>query len=181
MKTILLTFICILFLTAFRSFGQEHKTDNYSFFKLYVTNDKDEVLLVKWEGQWEIVGDRYNEPVSIREFGNKMAADMGIKITEPKLCGLFTQRWQGTPGATIMHYYRARYTSGNLKVPPDCTDIKWFSFDEAIKVIPYPIMTSMMIQMKKNPGKVIGAAFERYKDANNVSQHKVLEDFHILN
>jgi len=47
---LILTFItCSLF-------GQDKK-DNYSFFKLYVTNEKDEVLLVKWDGQWEIAGN----------------------------------------------------------------------------------------------------------------------------
>lgn len=80
-----------------------------------------------------------------------------------------------------MHYYKAKYKGGALKVPDDCTDIKWLSFDEAIKIIPYPIMTSMMQQIKKHPIKVIGAAFERHKDANNVSQHRVLEDFYLMN
>ncbi len=161
-------------------FGQEKK-DNYSFFKLYVTNEKDEVLLVKWDGQWEIAGDKYNESLSIKEFLNKMAGDMGVKIVDPKLCGMFTQKWQGNNPPTIMHYYKAKYFGGDLKIPADCTDIKWFSFDEAIKTIPYEVMTSMMKQIKGNPGKVIGAAFERYKDENNATQYKTIEDFYIMN
>jgi hypothetical protein len=160
--------------------GQEKK-DNYSFFKLYVTNDKDEVLLVRWEGQWEIAGNRYNESLSIKEFLNKMAAEMGIKIADPKLCGMFTQKWQGNNSPTIMQYYKGRYSGGDLKIPPDCTDIQWFSFDEAIKAIPYEIMTAMMKQIKMNPGKVIGAAFEKYKDAGNATKHKTIEGFYIMN
>jgi hypothetical protein len=42
-------------------------------------------------------------------------------------------------------------------------------------------MTSMMKQIKKNPGKVIGAHFERYKDRDNVNQHRTIEDFYIMN
>jgi hypothetical protein len=160
--------------------GQDKK-DNYSFFKLYVTNDKDEVLLVKWEGQWEIAGNKYNESLSIKEFLSKMAADIGITISDPKLVGMFTQKWQGSNPPTIMHYYKVKYSGGDLKVPSDCTDIKWFTFDDAIKIIPYPIMISMMKEIKKNPGKVVGAAFERFKDANNITQYKTIEEFYFLN
>jgi len=175
-----LRLILLLTLITCSLFGQEKK-DNYSFFKLYVTNDKDEVLLVKWDGQWEIAGNRYNESYSINQFLNKIAADMGVKIVDPKLCGMFTQKWQGNNPPTIMQYYKAKYSGGALKVPSDCTEIKWFSFDEAIKTIPYEVMTSMMKQIKKNPGKIIGAAFERYKDASNATKYKTLEDFYIMN
>ena len=123
----------VLTLIIFCAFGQDKK-DNYSFFKLYVTNEKGQVLLVKWEGQWEIAGGKYNESMSIREFLNKMATDMGIMIEEPKLCVIFTQKWQGNNPPTIMHYYKAKYSEGDLKVPSDCTDIKWFNFDDAIKI-----------------------------------------------
>lgn len=80
-----------------------------------------------------------------------------------------------------MQYYKAKYAGGDLKVPADCTEIKWFSFDDAIKTIPYPVMTSMMNEIKKNPGKVIGAAFERYKDDKNVTQYITLENYYIMN
>jgi DNA-directed RNA polymerase subunit N (RpoN/RPB10) len=171
--------LALMFVTC--SLCGQDKKDNYSFFKLYVTNDKQEVLLVKWEDQWEIAGSKYNESLSIKEFLNKMADDMGIKIIDPKLCGMFTQKWKGNNPPTIMQYYKAKFSGGALKPPSDCTDIKWFSFDEAIKNIPYEVMTSMMKEIKKNPGKVIGAAFERYKDANNVTKYVAIEDFYIMN
>jgi hypothetical protein len=174
-----LTFVFILL--AFELLSQNQNIDNYSFFKLYVTNDKAEVLLVKWEGQWEIVGNRYNESLSVKEFVKKMGNEMGIEVQDVKLCGLFTQKWEGVNPTTLMHYYKANFISGTIKPPSDCTDIKWFSFDEALKTIPYEIMTSMMQQINKNPGKVIGAHFERYKDANNVSKHRTIQDFYVLN
>ncbi|MFN7654092.1 MAG: hypothetical protein ACK5PC_12695 [Cyclobacteriaceae bacterium] len=172
--------ILYLIFTTCCLFGQEKK-DNYSFFKLFVTNDKDEVLLVKWDGQWEIAGKKYNEPLSINQFLNKIASDMGVSIVDPKLCGMFTQKWQGDNPPTIMQYYKAKFSGGDLKVPLGCTDIRWFSFDDAIKTIPYEVMTSMMKQIKMNPGKVIGAAFERYKDESNATKYKILEDFYIMN
>ena len=171
----------ILLLFSLTTLVAQEKQDNYSFLKLYVTNENNEVLLVKWNGAWEIAGGRYNEPLSVQEFLDKMASDMGIQINEVKLCGLYTQRWKESPYLTIMQYYQTKYEGGDLKVPSDCTDIKWFSYDEALEVIPYQNMTTMMREIKKNPGKVIGAAFERYKDENNNTQYITLENFHVMN
>jgi hypothetical protein len=84
---------------------------------------------------------------------------MGVKIIDPRLCGMFTQKWQGNNPLTIMHYYKAKYSGGDLKVPSDCTDIKWFSFDEAVKTIPYDVMTSMMKPNQKESWKSNWSSF----------------------
>ncbi|KEO71890.1 hypothetical protein EL17_20445 [Anditalea andensis] len=139
------------------------------------------MLLVKWNGEWEIVGERYNDPLSIKVFLDGMGLDMGITIREPRLSGMYTQRWRGVPFLTMMHYYHANYAGGELQIPPDCTDIRWFSYEEALQVIPYENMTTMLKEIKKNPGKIIGAAFERYKDENNMTQFITLENFHVMN
>lgn len=177
MKPILL----LLFLAAPLVLSAQDQADNYSFMKLYVTNEQGEVLLVKWNGEWELSGDRYNQPLSVNKFLDEMASSMGITIENPRLCGLYTQRWQGNPSLTLMHYYQAEYVSGDLQVPPDCTDVRWFSYEEALKAIPYPNMTTMMREIKAHPGRVIGAAFERYKDDNNQTQFVTLEDWHLMN
>ncbi len=174
-------FLIFLFALATAPLSAQDQTDNYSFMKLYVTNEQGEVLLVKWNGAWELSGDRYNQPLSINKFLDEMADHMGITIKNPRLCGLYTQRWQGTPYLTLMHYYQANYVSGELRVPPDCTDIRWFSYEEALEVIPYPNMITMMRQIRDNPDRVIGAAFERYKDEDNQTQFVTLEDWHLMN
>lgn len=170
----------MLFFASLQIVGQD-RIDNYSFFKLYVTNQEGEVLLVKWDGNWEIAGNRYNEPLSINNFLTKMADDMGIKISDPKLCGLYTQRWKGASNLSIMNYYRVSYVSGDPIIPPDCSNIKWFGFKEALQVIPYKNMVRMMKEIQKNPDKITGAAFERFKDENNKTQFVVLEDWHFMN
>lgn len=179
-NTTKLLLVYALILVAQNLYAQD-KSDNYSFFKLYVINDKDEVLLVKWNNQWEIAGDRYNDPLSVKEYLNKMATDMGISIKDPKLCGMYTQRWKNSPSLTLMQYYKADYAGGDLKIPDDCTDIKWFGYEEALKVIPYENMVRLMKEIRKHPGKVIGAAFERYMDENNNTQFVTLENWHIIN
>lgn len=67
-----------------------------------------------------------------------------------------------------------------MKAPEDCTDIKWFSYEEALKVITYENMKTIMKKIKQHPGKIIGAAFERYKDQNNKTQFVTLEDWYIM-
>ena len=175
------TFLFLLLTLTTAPLLAQDQPDNYSFMKLYVTNEPGEVLLVKWNGEWEIIGDSYNQPLSINTFLDEMASHMGITIQNPRLGGLYTQRWRGNPYLTLMHYYQADYVSGELQVPPDCTDIKWFSYEEALEVIPYPNMTTMMRKIKAHPGRVIGAAFERYKDDNNQTQFVTLEDWHLMN
>ncbi len=175
------TFFVLLLALATAPLLAQDQPDNYSFMKLYVTNDQGEVLLVKWNDEWELSGDRYNQPLSINKFLDEMASHMGITIKNPQLCGLYTQRWQDTPYLTLMHYYQADYVSGELRVPPDCTDVRWFSYEEALKVVTYLNMTTIMKKTKAHPGRVIGAAFERYKDENNQTQFVTLEDWHLMN
>ncbi|MBL7723637.1 MAG: NUDIX hydrolase [Chitinophagaceae bacterium] len=161
--------------------AQENKSDNFSFFKLYITNEKNEVLLVKWHGEWEIAGTRYNDTLSLSAFIEQMAADMGVTITDFKLAGLFTQKRQGNNSPVLLHYYKANYKVGSLKVPEDCTDIKWFSYEEALGVIPYPMMIEIMKQITLNSGKVVGGAIETFKDVDGKVKYRLLEKFYLLN
>lgn len=181
MKIIMKTILVFALILITRTLSAQEKIDNYSFLKLYVINDEHKVLLVKWEDEWEIAGDRYNDPLSVKGYLNKMAGDMGIIIADPKLCGIYTQKWKEGENLTLMQYYQAKYVGGDLKIPDDCTDIKWFSYEDALEVIPYENMVRIMKKIKMHPGKVIGAAFERYRDENNHTQFITLEDWHIMN
>jgi len=178
MRFLFLPLLSLLFNTT--SFAQG-TIDNYSFFKLYVVNDKDEILLVKWNNEWEVMGERYNQGLTIPKFVDTLAQSMGIKISQVKLAALFTQRPASRPNLTIMHYFTARYKEGTIKPPADCSDIKWFKYEDAMKVIPYEIMKNVIGQIKKHPGKVVSAAFETTTDQKNITTVKVLEEFHTLN
>lgn len=181
MKTAVKTFFLSLFIAFMLSGHHVRSQENYSFMKLLVENDKNEILLVKWEGEWELPGAKFNEPSSVKKFLQKMAGTLGVEVENHQLFGLYTQRWKGLNYLTLMHYYKASYVSGELKVPDDCTDIGWFSLEEALGKIPYENMRSMIKWRAKNPGKVASAAFERYKDENNATQFVTLEDWHSLN
>ena len=165
------------FLLSTNSYSQE----NYSFMKLMIKNQKDEILLVKWDNEWELPGAKFNEPKSIKTFLEDLAKTTGVEMTNHQLFGLYTQRWKGVDYLTLMHYYKATYVSGKLKTPSDCTDIGWFSFEESLEKIPYDNMKFMIRWENENPGKVASAAFERYKDQNNTTQYETIEDWGAIN
>lgn len=155
--------------------------ENYSFMKLMVQNAEGKILLVKWDGEWEVPGAKFNEPQSVFVFLQGMAETTGVEIRNHQIFGMYTQRWVGAGYLTLMQYYKADYVSGELKVPEDCTEVGWFSKEEALKLIPYDNMKYMLQWEMDHPGKIAAAAFERYKDENNVTQFNVLEAWHTLN
>ncbi|MBC8110732.1 MAG: NUDIX hydrolase [Verrucomicrobia bacterium] len=172
--------ICLLVCTTLQAFSQ--KKDNYTFFKLYVSNEKGEILMVKWKGTWEVPGERYNDSLSIVHFLDKMATDCGIKVHPKQLSGLFTQYFQGRSNPTIFHWYSVKYISGTLKIPEDCEEIKWFSLGEAIRTTPYPVAKLIMKKIRANPGKVYGGAYQvNYNENPPAGTYKILEDFYLLN
>ena len=181
MKTASKIFFLSLFMAFMFTGYCVRSQENYSFMKLLVENDKDQILLVKWGGEWELPGSKFNEPTSVKKFLQGMAGTLGVEIENHQLFGLYTQRWKGLSYLTLMHYYKASYVSGELKVPDDCTDIGWFSMEEALTKIPYDNMKSMIKWLEEKPGKVASAAFERFKDENNATQFVTLEDWHSLN
>ena len=160
----------------------QQSPDNYSFFKVLVTNEKNEILLVKWENEWEVMGERYNKGISVLNYVDTLAQSMGIKVSNRKLAALFTQRPVTRSNPTLFHYYTAKYVSGTIRPPADCTDIKWFSYEEALKVIPYEIMRSVIVNIQKNKGKVLGASFETSVDPQTKKTIvNVKENFYQLN
>lgn len=139
--------------------------DNYSFIKLMVFNNEHKVMLVKWNGEWEIPGMRYNKPVTLTKFIDTLATEHGITVQNKKLNGFFTFEYENRPTLTIMQYYTAQYKSGKLIVPESCEEIKWFTIDEALAIIPYKEMKLIISKIATQPNILWGAAI---KKGNNV-------------
>jgi hypothetical protein len=168
------TLFLLLFFCSSSLFAQQ---DNYTFFKLIVSNADNKIMLVKWGGSWEIPGTRYNMPSSIAAFVDTLALEHGITVHQKKLSGLFTFKYDNRPALTIMQYYTAQYNSGKLKVPESCEDIGWFTVKEAMAIIPYPEMKRIVEKITGNPKKLWGAAVK--KSGNN--EVDFTEDFYELN
>lgn len=178
MKKLIIIFLLLGFVTHAES---QKKIDNYSFMKLYVTNDKGEVLLLGGGDSWEITGARYNDSLSVREFVNWMGERMGIKINNIRLRGLLTFHYIGRSNPTLMHYYTAEYESGNLVLPEGCEGIKWVNKSETLKLIPYEEMNKI-IERIEDCDCLFGGSFRIEKDPKTKKRiSKMIEPFYRLN
>lgn len=178
MKKIALFFFLF---ACFMQINAQEKVNNYSFMKLYVTNDKGETLLLGGGNSWEITGARYNDTLSIREFVNWMGFRMGIKLMNIKLRGLLTFHYTERSNPTLMHYYTAEYESGNLVLPEGCEDIKWVSRNESAKLIPFEEMNTIIDKINECD-YLFGGSFRIYRDPVTGKRYsKVIEPLYRLN
>lgn len=177
MKKIILIFGLLISLTS----CAQNFVDNYSFFKLFVTNDKNEVMLVKWKDAWEIPGKKYTGSKTIKEFLDLMASNYGITVNNVKLNALITFHYNTKPNPTLMQYYTASYSSGDLKIPFGSSDIKWVKLEEAYKSIPYAEMVNIMQHIKSDETVLWGAAYDVIKTSKGNTRSSTLkEDFYKL-
>jgi len=170
-KYTLIVFIIVLGLT--KSYAQQK---NFSYFKLCVTNEKNEILLVKYKGIWELAGKKYVDPRTISEFTSFMAEELGVTFKELRLRGLFTFYYNKATNPILFNYYSAKYKSGKLTVPPGCTDIAWFSLEGALKIIPFETMRLILDKMFEQESYVWGASMRIYKKAGSIDNKVTLEE-----
>lgn len=141
---------------------------NSHFFKLMVFNENQEILLINFDGSWEIPGARYSDNSTIPNFINSMSKDHGIEIKNSELAALVTFHHEIRDFPTMMFYYRAQYLSGNLSTPPWGQDVKWFLIEDAYKVIPYQEMNYIMKSIISENSFLTGAFIIEYD--KNTSQ-----------
>jgi hypothetical protein len=172
-----IAFLFLLFIIPFVSFSQ---ADVYSFFKLVITNSKKQILLVKWDGAWELPGEKYNQPHSTSKFIDSIAIAHGIVVNTPRISGIYTFHYSNRINPTLMQYYTAVYQKGTLKTPPDCSDIGWFSKEDAMKLIPYFEMRLILQKALSTKNKVWGGAFKIEGSGIN-RKSSILENIYSLN
>ena len=154
-------FILVVFLYSAHLFAQQ---DNYSFLKLMVFNNEGKIMLIKWNGAWEIPGTRYNQPITLSKYVDTLAAEHGISVLNKKLNGLFTFEYENRPTLTIMYYYTALYKKGKLTAPESCEDIGWFTIEDAMTNIPYEEMKLIVSKIMKSPNNLWGGAIKKLSD-----------------
>ncbi len=174
----LISIVLLIVLCSNKGYSQQK---NISYFKLCVTNEKKEILLVKYKGIWELAGKKYVDTRTISEFTSFMAEEMGVNFKELRLRGLFTFYYNNATNPILFNYYSAEYESGKLTVPPGCTDIAWFSLEEALKIIPFETMRLILDKMFEQESYVWGASMRIHKEANSIINKVTMEqDFYPL-
>lgn len=153
---------------------------NFSYFKLCVTNEQDKILLVKFRDVWELPGKKYTDPRSISEFTSFMSEELGVTHDELRLRGLFTFYYNKAQYPIIYNYYSSKYKSGDLTVPPGCSDIAWFSIEEAQSIIPIKTMRLILRKMFEQKSYVWGASILIHKGTSLDGEIEFKEEFYPL-
>ena len=188
-KRVAIKIVLPLFCTFLFSTQINAQNENYSHFKLTVTNASDQILMVKYHGVWELPGMKFiDSKMSIREFTGLMAEETGVTFDHLRLRGLFTIYKNDVTTPVLFNYYSASYKSGDLKVPPGCTDVAWFSLDEAMEAATIKHMKMILKKMFERKSYVWGASLhvaihsDRNLDKWDPNNHEVTikEDFYPL-
>jgi len=171
-------FILLFLFLGLNTFAQkkDKNTDNYSFVKLIISNSENKILLLKWDNQWEVPGARYSAPYTLSKFIDTLVHEDGITVKNVQLNGVFSIQYENQKKLGTMMYYTAAYNSGSLRVPAGCGDIKWFSPEEAIKLISGSDMKLFVQQITEHPENVWGATITKRKE-NGLTISELREPF----
>jgi hypothetical protein len=150
-------FLAFFFVASFNSNAQEKSKPNLMYFKLCVTNEKGEILLVKYKGIWEPMGRKYDQFPTVKQYIDEMGDDVGIKLKDHRLGALVDQYYNQSQKPMVFCLFEAKYESGDIKVPPGCTGISWYPIDEALKLIPFESMVEIMDLMLIKDNKALWA------------------------
>lgn len=150
--------LIILFSISFFTISHAQNKGNSHFFKLIVENDKGEVFLIDFDGSWEVPGSRYKRDITIPQCLDRMAADHGITIADPTLEALVTFHHDVRDLPTMMFYYRAKYTGGDLVTPSWGRGLQWSSPEKAYELIPYPEMNHILQAIAANDAGLLTGA-----------------------
>ena len=137
----------------------ERPRENFIVNRVLITNDKDEMLMIREENVWAPPSFLYNKRQFVKEGIDSLANAHGIKITSPKLHGHFSFKYDYEPYATIRNIYTAQYVSGKVKVPKHLKEVVWLPIEEAIEKNTITAIKLMSDQIIKNPDVVWGGSF----------------------
>lgn len=173
--------LTLLILFQFMAYSQQIPAVQNRF-KLFIVNNQNEFLLVKWKGSWELPGAAYGDSTVVKPinaFLDQMAEEFGISIKEKKLTGVFSYYLNERQYPMIFTYYKARL---DKKIPNRVNspeNIKWFPIAEGLKAIAYPNSAAILRKMLDRPDTIWGGAFRLYTAQG--WKYETIENFYPVN
>ena len=190
MRHITLSILLFLVLTKSLTSFSQTKADSISltFPKIVIINNKKEVLLAFDQNRkaYEIPSiGTIDGPISLKSYIDETAKAIGITYKSFRLGGIFTYIFPDKYRTLIRPYYVIQFRDYSNRRNFTDTSYKWFSFDNAVKEIPYPASSKIVERILTQSKSVWGATFEEYGYTNPVDKtkikFKVLENFYKLN
>jgi hypothetical protein len=178
MKTIIIVFVILY---AFQAYAQNTTNPNRNYFKIYILNEQNEILLVEYKKIWEPIGGSYSSTLSMEDYVNELSMTANVQANDIRLRGLFSAYYNKSKQPIVYHYYTVRYKSGEIKTPGDCTGVKWASLDEARKIMAYDEMLLIYEKILENDN-LWGGSYRITKDAEKGTRKvDMIVDFFKLN
>lgn len=182
-----LLFPLCLVLLGIKSYTQETGNDTYTIQRLLILNKKGEVLLEQNDFGWMTPALRHNSKTTIVDGLKDLAAKFNLDISSPKIAGIFMFIPDYKPVSQFRQHFRCQVVDGELLVPENKKDVRWFSISKAIEMMSLPdtkapaVIRDMTQQLLYHPEIIWGGTFVLSKDDNGKITHRSLEPYYPLN
>ncbi len=130
---------------------------------------------------WMTPAIYFKEKQNVHEILDSLPGVYGIKISTPKLNGLFTYKYEFKPTADFRQLYTAKYESGDLKSTVGKEKISWMPIDEALIKLGLTVksLEDMTRQIIEHPKTLWGGSFILFRE-NGKLKSKIEEEFYPL-
>ena len=176
-------FISFVLLLGVRSIAQEVTNDSYTIQRLIIYNEEGKILLEKHKNGWMTPALRHNTKVTTNEGLNNLATEFGLKISPPKLAGVFMFIAEYKPQSSFRQHYVTSVVEGDLILPEGKLDAQWFLPHKAIEMMSLPdtklifCVRDMTEHILKYPDVIWGGSFSLWKE-DDLTQYKTIENFY---
>ena len=123
---------------------------NSTYLKLFIINENNDLLLVRYKGIWEPIGGTYASKLPIVDYVEKKVSVCNIECGEIRLRGLFSVYFGKSSLPYVYHYYTIEYKGGDIIPPPDCDSIAWFSAGDVMDKIEFKDMGRVFEKIQGN-------------------------------
>jgi len=178
-----LIFVALLGLISTITFAQNSGNDSYTIQRLVIFNEKGEVLLEKHKNGWMTPALRHNTKTGTNEGLYNLASEFGLKISAPKLAGIFMFIPEYKPESSFRQHYISHVVSGKIKLPEGKLDTQWFTPNKAIEMMSLP-ETKLIFAIKDMTEQILnyqhiiwGGTFSLWKE-NGETKYKTTEYFY---
>lgn len=184
--SVILVLICSCALNA-QSLQAEEK-DNYTVQYLIVFNQKNEILLMKNKLGWHTPAMRSNTPQSIKESLESMADNIGIKIRDIRLSGVYVHKFEGLtnhPEVSIRSHYTAQVidekeNSAKPRSSAAGMEYHWVDKEKVLSLLHFDFLRQQTHPILDSPAKVWGGTFSIIWKDDVFQGSKILEPIHVL-
>lgn len=177
--TVVFTLLVFSLLACNRNTHQS-PTHNFTIQRLIILNDKNEMLMGREENVWAPPSLLYKERQYLKEGLDSLANAFGVEISDIKLRGQFSFKYDYHPYATLRTYFVAQYEGGELKVPASAAEVKWLPIPEAIDISTVDAIQAITRQIIDYPAEIWGGSF-MVSHIGDEHPTKQVEPFYRLN